>query len=385
MFYIYYLILFFGMGVLFNFIPVFFKEQTPLTSSQVTMMMSFVPLLSFVSQNFFAFLSDKTKKYKTVLLSVMIATIISCLMLAFSANAEQVFIVVGLYFLFALFYPATGVLSDNFTLEYSKKNNIPYGRIRLFGSAGYAIAGQVAGFLTDSFGLTIIFYVYAVCILVPMFFIPKFPEIVSSKTSQQAENAPKEGNIYRKLFANKQFLMIMLVSFFILVALQVTNNFFGLYITDYAGLSRTFLGTTVLLSAGTEIPMMFFTNKLIEKFGVPKILVVGALLNSIRFLVYFLMPGNVFAILLVTATHGIGYGAVFTSIMHLLAESVPSDMRATAISLNQSLAVGIGSFGIGFFSSLVFNPLTVYIFLAALEFVGFLICLYLLNRNKQTA
>jgi|GEM_PF-5036775 Major Facilitator Superfamily. len=385
MFYIYYLIVYFGLGVLMTFLSVFFRAETPLEPSQITMMMSFVPLVSFVSQNFFAYLSDKTQKYKTVLMAVMLTTVVTCLMLSFGAKADQIFVVIGLYFLFAFFYPAHGVLTENFTLQYAKNTHKPYGRIRLFGSAGYAIAGQVAGFITDQFGLTIIFYIYAICIFIPMLFVPKFPEIEASKKEQTEEEHHKNEGIYKQLFANKKFVLIMCCSFLILGTMQVTNTFFGLYITEYANLSLTFLGTTTLISAGTEIPMMFFSNKLIDKFGVYKILALGAILNSLRFLVYFLFPHNVVAIILVTCTHGVGYGAAYTAMMHVINETVPTHMRATAISLNTSLAIGVGAFAITFLGSFIFNPRTIYICLATFEILGFLVCLYLLTSSTRRA
>lgn len=383
MFYIYYLIIYFGMGVLFTFLSVFFRNETPLEPAQVTMMMSFVPLVSFVSQTFFAYLSDKTQKYKTILIGVMIATIISCLMLSFGARGDQVFVVIGLYFLFAFFYPAPGMLTENFTLQFSKMKDIPYGRIRLFGSAGYAIAGQVAGLITDKFGLSIIFYIYAACIFIPMLFVPKFPNIEATKKEAIEEKKHTGENLFKQLLSNKKFILIMLCSFFILGAMQVTNTFFGIYITDHAGLSLAFLGTTTLISAGTEIPMMFFSNKLIDKFGVYRILALAAVLNALRFVVYFLFP-NMWAIVLVTATHGVGYGAAFTSIMHVINEEVPAHTRATAISLNSSLAIGVGTFFITFFGSFVFNARSIYVCLAVFELLGFALCLYLLAKaNKK--
>ncbi|HLR92303.1 MAG TPA: MFS transporter, partial [Atopostipes sp.] len=177
MFYIYYLALYFGMGVLFTFQSVFFAEHTPLTAEQVTRMLSFAPIVSFLSQNTFAYISDRTQKHKSVLIFVILGTIAGSLLVSWIASLNNFTLTIIAYFLFAFFYPSLGALSENFTLEYSKINNIPYGRIRLFGSLGFAIAGQVAGIITGRYGLPIIFYVFALCTLIPLLLAPRFSNI----------------------------------------------------------------------------------------------------------------------------------------------------------------------------------------------------------------
>lgn len=385
MFYIYYLALYFGMGVLFTFLSVFFVEQTPLSPEQVTRMLSFAPIVSFLSQNTFAYISDRTRKHKSILIIVLLGTIACSLLVSWVANLNNFTLTIIAYFLFAFFYPSVGALTENFTLEYSKVNDIPYGRIRLFGSLGFAIAGQVAGILTGRYGLSVIFYVFAFCNLIPLFLAPRFSniEVDESEESSQQESLLAGEKVYSRLFRNKAFIFIMLCSFFILASMNVTGTIFGLYITQHAGLPLEFLGTTVLISAGTEIPMMFYSNKLIDKFGVYRILALAGILNAIRFMTYFLFPNQV-AILIVTATHGIGYGSAFTAIMHLIEQEVPTNIRATAISFNTSFAMGIGTFAITFLSSLALNARQTYILLALLQAVGALLCVYLVSRSIKS-
>ena len=386
MFYIYYLALYFGMGVLFTFLSVYFAELTPLSPEQVTRMLSFAPIVSFLSQNTFAYISDKTRKHKPILIFVIIMTIAGALLVSWAASLNSFTITIIAYFIFAFFYPSVAALTENFTLEYASLNDIPYGRIRLFGSLGYAIAGQVAGMITGRYGVSVIFYIFALCSLVPLFIAPRFSSI---EVDEEEEVDPTEDNplitdnkVYSQLFKNKTYILIMLCSFFILGSMTVTNTIFGLYITQHAMLPLQFLGTTVLLSAATEIPMMFYSNKLIDKFGVYRILALAGILNAIRFMTYFLFPNEV-AILVVTATHGIGYGSAFTAIMHLLEKEIPTSIRATAISFNTSFAVGIGTFAISFLSSLVLNARETYVLLALLQATGAVLCIYLATKNRS--
>ncbi|AMC92791.1 hypothetical protein AOC36_01965 [Erysipelothrix larvae] len=381
MIYAYYLFMFFGLGVFLPFLSVYFVETTPMRASQVTLMMAFVPVIQFFSTNFFAFLSDKTRKYKPILVFATLCTIASCLFLGYVARFELVALVIVAYAIFAFFMQSPSQLSENFVLQYSNERNIPYGRLRLFGSLGYAIAGYFGGALTQEFGLSIIFIVYAICLSTPLVLVNKFPDIKEVEREQK-EDIPKDSNIYKRLFANKRFVVLLSVSFFILASISVIATFFGIYITEHVGLDLKFLGLTTLISAGTEIPMMFFSNKLIDKFGAYKILAVAAILNAMRFIVYLMFPVRS-VILLVTATHGIGYGSAFTSIIHLIDKEIPANIRASALSLNTTLAMGIGTSVITILGSTFFNARTVFGLLAFFEVCGLAICLYLINTTKE--
>lgn len=382
MFYIYYLAMFFGMGVLFTFLPVYFNTETIMRPEQVTMMMSFAPIVSFISSNIFAYLSDKTRRYKLIISVAMVASITTSLLITFLSKSDTVILIIIGYFLFAFFYPAVGSLSENFTLQFAKIKNMPYGRIRLFGSLGYAIAGQVAGLLTNQFGLVVIFYVFALCTLIPLLIVPSFKEIDVEEEAHDelVDGDVEDTKVYKQLLGNKRFVTIMAVSFLILGSINAMNTFLGIYIISFTEMDLSFLGTLVLLSAGTEIPMMFFSNKLIDKFGVFKILSLSAILNVIRFATYVLFPFKL-PIILVTLTHGIGYGAAFTSVMHLIQNNVSVKVRASAISLNQSFAVGIGTFLITFLGSNFFNARSIFGALAVLELIGAVLCIYLISKK----
>lgn len=380
MFYLYYLIFYIGLGVLYTFGSVYLKANTVLTAPQVTMLMSFVPIVSFISQNAFAYISDKAKQHKLVLGVALLMAGACSLFVYWNAKTNYMVFLFAIYLIFAFFYTVPMVLSENFTLEYAKQKQIPYGRIRLFGSLGYAISGQIANLFIHSFGLSIIFYLYTACMVLALLLVVRFPQITSEQI--QTEAVAQQENLYRMLLKNKSFLKILLCSFFIIGSTQITTTFFGIYVTDYAHLDLNFLGYVTLVSAGTEIPMMFYAHHFIERYGTYKVLALAAIVSGLRFLAYVLIP-TAPVILLATATHGIGYGAAIAAIMHLINKEVPAHIRAVAISLNNSLAFGIGTFVVSMLGSIFFNAKSVYLCLFALEVVGFLICLPFLQKKKE--
>lgn len=380
MFYLYYLIFYVGLGILYTFASVYLKANTILTAPQVTMLMAFVPVVSFVSQNVFAYISDKAKQHKLVLALVLLAAAVLSVLVYWNAKTNYLLFLLVLYLVFAFFYTVPMVLSENFALEHAKKKQIPYGKIRLFGSLGYALSGQIANFFIKPLGLSIIFYLYTACMILALLLVFRFPEITAEQ--KEEDTTLKQENLYRRLLQNKAFLKILLCSFFIIGSTQITTTFFGIYVTDYANLDLNFLGYVTLVSAGTEIPMMFYAHHFIERYGTYKVLALSAIVSGLRFLAYVLMPTGP-VILLATATHGIGYGAAISAIMHLINKEIPSHIRAVAISLNNSLAFGIGTFVVSMLGSIFFNAQSVYLCLFALEVIGFLICLPYLHTKKE--
>ncbi len=369
--------MFFGLGTLLSYLSVFFLSATSMTESEVTLMMSFVPIIAFFSSNILAFVSDKFKKHKMILRTVMLMTILLSLLLTYIVKFDSVVLVVIFYVALAFFLNTPGQLTENFALEYSSLKKIPYGRLRLFGSLGFAVAGYVAGILTENFGLQIIFIVFAICMFIPFLLIPKLPDITHDAIEHE-----KETGVYKKLFTNKSYLSILFASFTVLAAIGVISTFFGIYVREYAGLDLKFIGLIVLVTAGTEIPMMYISDKLIDRFGAYRILAVAAFLNMLRFLAYLLFPIAP-VIIFVSLTHGVGYGSAYTAIMHLISENVPSNIRASAISMNATLAIGLGTFLISLIGSRILNARTIFALMAVIELIGVVFCIYTATKEKK--
>lgn len=376
MIYLYFFSMFFGLGILISYLSLFFLSATSMTESQVTLMMSFVPIIAFFSSNIFAFVSDKFKKHKAILRTTILATIVLSLLLIFIVRFDSPWIVVVFYIMLSFFLNTPGQLTENFALEYSNIKNIPYGRLRLFGSLGFAVAGFVGGVLTENMGLQIIFVVYAICMFIPFLLVSKLPEIKNDVVEHE-----KEVGVYKTLFSNKSYLAILFASFTVLAAMGVISTFFGIYVREYAGLDLKFLGLMVLVTAGTEIPMMYISDTLIDGFGAYKILAVAALLNMLRFSAYLLFPSAP-VIFFVSLTHGVGYGSAYTAIMHLISENVPTKIRASAISMNATLAIGLGAFVISIIGSRLLNARTIFALMAVIELIGVVFCFYIHKKER---
>lgn len=375
MMFLYYFVMFFGLGTFSNYILIYLLDTTSFSEASLTFMMGFAPLVNLLATNLFAYLSDRHQKHKRILQIALFFSIVSIFLLLQISRWEIYLWLAISYYLLMFFTQAPGQLIENFAFEYGALHQISYGRLRLFGSLGYGIAGFLGGFLTETLGLNIIFYIYAISFVIPLFMVPSLPDI-----SNKLAHKDHQENLYQTLFGIKEFKDILILSFLILGSLGVMATFFGIYITNYAHLDLKFFGLTILITAGTEIPMMFLSKQLIDKLGPYRLLSLASFLTFIRFLVYAFIP-KPFWILLVSFTNGIGYGSSFTAIMYLIEKHIPKAIRSSAISINATVAVGFGTFLITGFGSTFLNARSIFILLAMFQVSA---SVYAFGLNQKT-
>ncbi|HZJ86877.1 MAG TPA: MFS transporter, partial [Erysipelothrix sp.] len=278
----------------------------------------------------------------------------------------------------SFFMQAPMQLIENFAFEYSKIARQSYGKIRSFGSLGYAIAGYFGGYLTHQFGLPIIFIVFSFTFLIPLLFVYHLPNIETPHHLSQ-----NESGLYKQLFSIKEYKSILILSFLMIGSTSSMSTFFGIYIQNYAGLDLKFLGLTILLSAGSEVPMMFVSDKIINRIGAYRVLMLASFFTFLRFVVYVFLPSK-FWITLVSLTHGIGYGSGYTALMHLIEKHIPTNIRSIAISFNATFAIGFGTFVIISFVSFLLNAHNVFMLLASFEAIAFVYASLLYKKELDT-
>lgn len=100
------------------------------------------------------------------------------------------------------------------------------------------------------------------------------------------------------------------------------------------------VGLAVALAAAVEVPVMAFSDRVIEVIGLKGAFVLGAAQYAAAFAVLSGLSSPV-AVALVVATDGIGFALVYVSTVVILDALVPPSFRATGQGLRQTVAFGI--------------------------------------------
>jgi PPP family 3-phenylpropionic acid transporter len=215
---------------------------------------------------------------------------------------------------------------------------VGYGRIRMFGSLGWAVSSCLFGLILDRSGnlsFSVVGYGagFAVLALIALRGFRRMPERIPIP--------------WDHLKRDRMFRRFLVFVFFQSTGLLSSFTFTSFFMDDV----RTrylVIGVSIGLSALPEIPLMFLSRNLIEKLGNRFMIVTGVLLYVVKLALFVSIArsGRTWWFIPVQMLHGIGYSLLWTGEIDLIDRQSHKDMRATYQSLFhlfQYLAAAAGS------------------------------------------
>jgi PPP family 3-phenylpropionic acid transporter len=219
-----------------------------------------------------------------------------------------------------------------------------YGRIRLGGTIGFGLTTSISGLLVQNQGLRLAFWACAALMFLNL--------LVSQKLvyGQLKTDGPGGGSI-RALLANPRWPPFLALAFVGGLALAATNNYLFPYLEEL-GASESTMGLTLTMGTLSEIPVLFFGNRLLKRFKSRRLLTLALSVTGIRLLL-FAASGTPSLILLVQLLNGLAYPAMWMASVSYADENAPAGMRTTAQGLFGAVAIGSGTAVGGFVGGLL--------------------------------
>ncbi|WP_339147322.1 MULTISPECIES: MFS transporter [unclassified Sutcliffiella] len=373
-FYSFYFLTFFSFGALFPLLTVYLKEDVGLSGSQIGMIMSISPVVMIFVQPLWGIFSDYTQKPKQILIWTLFLTAMTGIAFSFMGSYAALLTVA---FLLAVTQSALVPISDSITLNYVQRVKGNYGSIRLWGAIGFAVAVLVAGWLSDFFSLKVIFYTFAVALMigaVVTIFLPKESQTISVNV--------RDG--IGTLMKMPKFVMFLVTTFLIFGPVFANNFYFGLFITDIGG-TVTGVGIAFLLAAGSEAPFMRVAGKWIARFGLHTIMISAASIAMIRWVLYFFEP-PLYVVYATTIAQGFSVGLFIPAALQFVRDIAPTSARATAVSLYTAVGNGLGSWFCTFFGGFIaeyYSVAHVYLFFGLLTMCGLVFIMMINQADKK--
>jgi len=276
--------------------------------------------------------------------------------------------------LFGLFNSPYFTIQDGLGSSYSKKEDVDYGTLRIFGSGGYLgalVIGAILIFLFEKnyrliFGISSCLYILC---LILWFFVKPFEEIKEEE---------KEKIKYKEVVKNKTFILY----FFFYVLLIGCNNVADSYLfsrMNEVGLTDSQYSLVFASEVLLEIIVIFLVTKFIKEKYYPKILIISSM---VLFLRTFIFGWNLPLIVLIISAplRGIGWGAFLAVHIMIIRKIVGLKLVTKSISLltiSLSLMNGIMTICGTSIASIITFPLF-YLLLSFLQLCG----IFLLTRIK---
>ena len=326
---------YFAVGVFGPYLVVFLSQKA-FTGAQIGLILGAMPLAGLVFQPLWSLLSDVLSRRRVLMLIALAGLIIASLGMGFANSFGSTFFWVVVFS--AMWAPIAPIITA-MILDYLEESEDidSYSLIRLWGSVGFGISTLIIGSLFLDRFLDFFPWIMAGVFLMMTVLSPFLPE---------------KGQVFAfaglrdlgDLINNSKFILYLLGSLFIGASFGIYNNYLTLFLQSM-DTSSWLLGLIVSVQAFVEIPVMMAVPFLSRKFTRRRIILLGALILPVRWLLYYLIqePGWILPIQFV---HGLPVVSFFVVSVAFVDRLVNPKFRATGQGLYSTVLMGIGS-GLG--------------------------------------
>lgn len=326
-------------------------------------------LLAMIFQPFLGYLNDKTKKSKELLTLMMVVIFISLFIMRYSVSFISLLI---LYTFYAIAVFSEMPLMDALTLS----SEHLFGKIRLWGSIGFAVGGLVTGKVVEVFGPSGFLPLGMIFSTLTIITIIKIPR------EQNTRDEVEEAIDLRSLLTNKKYILLVLAAILFLGSNNGHNSYFSIYFKDIGG-SMTLLGVTVFLMTLSEVPLIAFSTRLVQRKGAEFVVTLAILIVTLRWGFYYFLPKPS----LITGSfllQGASIGFFFGSANLFVKDIVKKSTLSTAIMIFMA-AGSLGGMFIQYASGLIIekgNSIAIYGLFTLLTAIAFLL-MFINQKTKK--
>lgn len=338
-----------------------YLDYLKIPKSQIGLILGIGAILSVVTTTVWGILNDFTKLKKYIFPIIGITLGIVSILFGFSKQFLLFFLLKAVFDSFA-----SGILPllDKRALWIQEAYNIPYTKMRVFGSLGYAIVLFPVMFLIDRFDSYNVAFVFATICMIT-FSIVGFM-LGNNKAMNDDEEKPEKFNLFHEIktvLAHPSVRILLLIYMLVVGSENTLNSFQGIHLVDALHAPANAISYSVFIGSFiSEIPMMMLAPKLHEKFGWWRCVFFAVVIIILRYSIEFFAP-NWIVYVSAKLLHG-GFVVLLTSpILMLLKRHVKPAVFATAITLlasSKALLQGILSFVIGGLNDLLGTTYAMY-------------------------
>ena len=295
------------------------------SASQVSLVVSASFFSSMIVQPLMGILNDKIGIKKVTIYSFLLINIAAI----FFMQASNLLLLTVWYSAVLMLVNGVNPVMD----VLAARSPYTYGKIRIWGTFGYAMGSQLAGLIYKFISPQAIFIVFigmmCVSILGVFGIDPKHNQ--GSKKATQMKNDSSIG----KIFKNKTYLFYLLI-----VALYSgvgnTGHTYIPSMLEHSGLSVNMATTVVAISVICESPLIFFSYLFMDKVPIKKLLYIPLGILLLQYVIYGLDLGLTSKILLtLMSKHATGMLLIMVT-LKIVANIVDENYLVTAIALVQT-------------------------------------------------
>jgi MFS transporter, PPP family, 3-phenylpropionic acid transporter len=317
-----------------SWLPLFadYLKDHHLSGFRIGLILSLPPAMMFIVQPFYGMVADRIG-YKRVLLWSSLLASITYIFYLFDGGFGYLLVVTVFM---ALFYNTLQPILDSLSLRLAEKDpSFSYGTLRIAGAAGWAFTGIVVGHYIDAINTTVIFIFSSASMLLTCAF-----SFSLANDSRQRSTFTSFANV-KQVFSNP--ILIFLLFAVVLISAGATTiwNFYSIYMKEN-GASASLVGYGLSFQGLCELPMFYFSAKIIRRLGIKTTLIVTILATALRLWLYSVINNPKIAIA-IEVLHGISWSLFWVVCVECVNSLVNENWRATGQSLLYAAYFGAGA------------------------------------------
>lgn len=309
---------FFAIGIYMPFFPLVLAGRG-LDAREIAIIMAVSPLLRIATAPWLGSLSDRFRhrKHAVLLYSAVGAVLLCPLVWAHSFNS--ILIITALS---AIFWLSVQPVADAVAVVAAKRDNIQYGRMRLWGSLAFIGANFLAGWVLDASGseLLVIFIVASVAATaLAALGLPRDAARELPTASRSYWSMPA----LQVMLAHPAVALALAASAFGQAAHAMVYAFGTIHWSAY-GLSGLEIGAAWGIGVVAEVLLFALAEKIGGRRAAEYLILIGVMTGVVR---WGLAPlaEDLMSILVLQILHGITFGATHLGAMRVIADRLPHD------------------------------------------------------------
>lgn len=329
------------------FISAYYK-RIGLSFTQIGVLLAIGPIFAIFIQPLWAMLSDRTGKRKLLLILLALCTAGAYLLYYLGASFAVCLLAVLVVSLFSL---ALLPLCDALVIDRANAYGFPFARIRIGGTLGYAAMVFGAGMFLEKFDGA----QFAVAAVAYLLFAGAVMLLPQGGAREEAAPAREGAVPARKkavparesIFDTSEILFVLALALIESLGLGFCGSFMGSYAVEL-GFGSSLIGVLSCISALSEVPILLFAGKLVDRFGEIPLLIFSGVMMSLRLFLtgMGLVPAMISAQLLQSVTYMTTYICCTQYISkHVRAGKMSQGQSALAIVQSGLAAVASNLFG----------------------------------------
>lgn len=313
---------------------ILYYESLGLSASHIGLLTAITPVMTLFVAPLWGGLADATHQHRNLLRLAIVGALLAVLALAYTRDFTRLIIVVVIY---ALFTAPLIPFIDNAAMNVLGARRDQYGKLRLWGAVGWGLAAAATGWLVERYGLSWAFSAYVALMLLCLAVVWQLP-------ASRAALGLTFGHSLRRLLRNRSWVLFLVTAVVCGMCLAMLNSFLLLYLSRMHA-SETLIGLSLTIATLTELPVMFFADRLLRRWGARSLLSAAMVLYGLRAFAYSF--ANVpWLVLVIQLLHGPTFSVLWVSGVSHASELAPEGLGATAQGMFSSVLIGLGS-GLG--------------------------------------